>query len=224
MKQLVSQYSDYTLYKVGAEYLYKIAEFIVLENYGHHTGNLSSHNLANEIDYVYKEELEYSKTSQIYVLENRLKKIVGCIRVMLWDRLCELPIQKIFNINPLNYIISTEDATFWHIGRFAVSSCLNLSSITLFKKLMFFAIEPICKRSNSYMIAECDSKLLRVMGLLGIKTTKLSNGIHYLGSETIPVYSSKDDLSSFYNSYKHLLNNAKVMTQRYNAPWNYTKV
>lgn len=217
MKQFISQFSDYTLYKVGSEYLYKIAEFVVLENYSHHTENLSSYNLVNEIKYVYKEELEYSETSRVYILENSLNEIVGCIRVMLWNKLNELPIQKIFKINPLNYIANAEDAIFWHIGRFAISSSINVSSITIFKKLMFFAIEPIFGKSNSYMIAECDSKLLKVMGLLGIRTTKLSNGVHYLGSETIPVYSSQTDLSSFYNNYKYLLNDVIVPPHGYNV-------
>lgn len=67
---------------------------------------------------------------------------------------------------------------------------------------MIYAITPICEQQNSYMIAECDSKLLRVMGLLGISTVRLGSGVHYLGSETIPVYSNRMGLMSFYYKYK----------------------
>ena len=54
------------------------------------------------------------------------------------------------------------------------------------------------------MIAETDSKLLKVMNTLGIETVRLGHSINYLASETIPVYSSKNGLLLFYNHYENL--------------------
>lgn len=39
------------------------------------------------------------------------------------------------------------------------------------------------------------------MGLLGIDTVRLGEGVHYLGSETIPVYSTRKGLLNFYHKF-----------------------
>lgn len=69
----------------------------------------------------------------------------------------------------------------------------------------------LCTKRNwlfdqrSYMIAETDSKLLRVMNALGIKTKILGKSIYFLTSETIPINSSKRGLLPFYKHYNTLL-------------------
>lgn len=154
-----------------------------------------------EINSIYEEELMYKETSKIYVAEDINHKMIGCIRVFKWDKEIFLPVHKLFNIDPLNYMPETENSSIWHIGRFAVDSCAGIPTISLFKKLMMYAIYPICQEQEGYMIAECDCKLLRIMSLLGMDTVRLSSGIIYLGSETIPVYANKEGLSKFYNTY-----------------------
>lgn len=203
MKQFVKRHGSYSIFKVDSQYLHKIAELVVKANYNHHRENICSNDIEKEIQGVYMEELEYASSSQLYIAEDNSEQIIGCIRVMKWDLRYKLPIQKIFDINPLDYISNTpKNPTFWHIGRFAIDSCANVPNLSLFKQLMMYAITPICQQQNSYMIAECDSKLLRVMGLLGISTVRLGSGVHYLGSETIPVYANRKGLLSFYNKYK----------------------
>ena len=202
MKQFVGHYGNYCIFKVGSDYLYKIAEFVVKANYNHHTRNVFPIELEEEIEAIYQEELRCISSSQIFLVENNDGQMIGCIRVMKWDMVNELPIQKIFKINPLKSIDNINPtASIWHIGRFAVDSCANVSSVSLFKQLMVYAITPICQEKDSYMVAECDCKLLRVMGLLGIDTVRLGNGIHYLGSETIPVYSTRNGLLNFYHKF-----------------------
>lgn len=203
MKKLVEQYRNYSIFEVDSQYLHIIAELVVKANYDHHCGNICPNDLEKEIQDVYMEELEYVSSSRLYIAEDNSGQIIGCIRVMKWDLQHKLPIQKIFNINPIDYISNTQkNPTFWHIGRFAINSYTNIPNLSLFKQLMIYAITPICQQPNSYMIAECDSKLLRIMGLLGISTVRLGNGVHYLGSETIPVYANRKGLMSFYYKYK----------------------
>lgn len=203
MKQLIKQCGNYCIFRVDSEHLHQIAEFIVMANYNHHSAKIFPTKIKEEIEAVYQEELTYISSSQVFLVENNNGKMIGCIRVMKWDQINELPIQKIFNINPIDCIHNIQPITsIWHIGRFAVDSCGDISSISLFKQLMVYAITPICQEVHSYMIAECDSKLLRVMGLLGIDTIQLGKGIYYLGSETIPVYSTKEGLLNFYNKFK----------------------
>ena len=71
---------------------------------------------------------------------------------------------------------------------------------------MVYAVHPIVCDEKSYMIAETDSKLLKVMNALGIETIQLGHSINYLASETIPVCSSKNGLLLFYKHYRRLCN------------------
>ncbi|MBD5369205.1 MAG: hypothetical protein HDR83_08115 [Bacteroides sp.] len=91
------------------------------------------------------------------------------------------------------------------MGRFAIDPSPRFSTVTLFKQLMALAMAPILQEEDSYMIAETDSHLLRVMNSLGIETRQIGNPQIYLASETIPVCSSKKGLTKFYQRCYHLL-------------------
>lgn len=204
MEKLVYTNVYYTIWLLGKESLREIAEFVVKENYKHHAGNLSSSCIKEEIDTIYQEELLYVNNSTIFGVRDISGKIIGCIRVFKWDRKKILPIQKIFGISPLSAIHSEEDYNYWHIGRFAIDSFAGIPTITLFKQLMVYAVHPIVCDDKSYMIAETDSKLLKVMNALGIKTIQLGNSLNYLASDTIPVCSSKKGLRVFYDNHQKL--------------------
>jgi hypothetical protein len=204
-KTIVVQNENFSIYEVSKDFLFDIAKFVVRVNYKKHKGyDFITKVSEKEIESVYQEELSFADNSLIYIAENNKQQTIGCIRVIKWDKKSILPIEKIFNMNPLNYISGTSRSSYWHIGRFAVDFCECAASVSLFKRLMMYAIYPICQDYDGHMIAECDSKLLRVMNLLGIDTVNLSNGIEYLGSETIPVYASKKGLNKFYNNHYHL--------------------
>jgi hypothetical protein len=206
MKTFIAQSNNCCIYKVNEDYLYDVAEFIVKENYRHHAGLYVVNGMKKEIESVYQCELSFAETSQIYIAESNNNQIIGCIRVVRWNKKDTLPMQKIFNINPLSFIKSSIFSSYWHVGRFAVNFRTGIPNLSLFKQLMMCAIYPIYQEYDGYMIAECDSRLLKVMNLLGIDTISLSESVHYLGSETIPVYSDKIGLSKFYNTYYHLCN------------------
>lgn len=204
MKKLVYTNATYQIWQLGKENLYTLAEFVVKENYKHHTGSLASESIRDEIEAVYQEELLYADHSQIFMVYDKVGKIIGSIRVFKWDKEQTHPIQKIFGINPLDSIHSEAEYSYWHIGRFAIDSFAGVPTLTLFKQLMVYAVHPIVCDDKSYMIAETDSKLLKVMNALGIETTRLGDSIYYLASETVPVCSSKQGLSRFYAHYGKL--------------------
>jgi len=158
-----------------------------------------------EIEDIYHEELSYIKESFCFIVRNNNGNIIGSIRVFKWDKQTPTPMHKIFHIFPLNRIVNSSDSSFWHIGRFAINSYVGFSTMTLFKQLMTLAVTPIIKEKNSYMLAETDCHLLRVMNALGIKTERIGESLTYLASETIPVYSSKDGLTDFYKRFYPLL-------------------
>lgn len=187
-----------------------LSEFVVRENFKHHTNNILPTGYENDVMEIYLEEMNYINNSEIFVTRDSSGNILGSIRVLKWDYVSTLPLQKIFDINPLSVIGDIQLNDIWHIGRFAINK--EVSDVNLFKKLMVCAISPICKHKGNIAFAECDSKLLRVLRLLGIKANVIGESIDYLGSETIPVSMSYDGLIEFYNANKGLVSN-EVLNQ-----------
>lgn len=205
MEKAVISCKDYTIYRVGIDQLRDVANFVVTENYNHHSSGLLPESAMQDIEDIYNEEFSYSKDSFCFIVRNREGKMIGSIRVFKWDKQTPIPMQKIFHISPLEKVSDSPDTSFWHIGRFAIDSSAGFSTVTLFKQLMTLAVDPILREEDGYMIAETDSHLLRVMNALGIETKQIGNPLIYLASETIPIYSSKRGLTNFYKRCYPLL-------------------
>lgn len=184
--------------------LAELAKFVVEENFNHHCEHtIPPVQLQNDIEQICSEETSYFKNSEIFIVKDPLGSIQGSIRVLKWDYKTTLPLQKLFNINPLDVTYSQRVSSIWHIGRFATNK--KNQDRTLFRKLMICAIAPICKSEDSIAFAECDSKLLRVMNRMGIKTDIIGEPINYMGSETIPVSMNYDGLRGFYDANRFLV-------------------
>lgn len=205
MEKAIWSCNDYTIFRVGADRLHDIARFVVIQNYNHHSSEPIPDTAQEEIKDIYHEELSYSGDSEYFIVRDKKGSMIGSIRVFRWNKATPTPMQKIFNISPLEKVATTPEASFWHIGRFAIDSTVGFSTVTMFKQLMALAVTPILREDNSYMIAETDSHLLRVMNALGIETQQIGNSLIYLASETIPVYSSKKGLTNFYQKCYPLL-------------------
>ncbi|MDR6759860.1 hypothetical protein J2Y38_000039 [Flavobacterium sp. 2755] len=197
------------LERLELDQLSELAKFVVEENFSHHCEDVNSNELVTDTQEVYDEELNYFKDSEIFVAKDFSGNIQGSIRVIKWDYKTKLPLQKIFNIDPLSVFgYSDQFSSIWHIGRFATKK--NLKDKTLFKKLMVCAIAPICEQKNGVAFAECDSKLLRIMNLMGIKAQVIGASVHYLGSETIPIALNYDGLKEFYNNNKNFVTSFSI--------------
>lgn len=197
------------LERLEMEQLSELANFVVNENMTHHTGEEEeSENIQDLVKKIYYEDLNLFFNSEFFVSKDPSGEIEGAIRVVKWDYNQELPIQKLFQINPLQITNSKRRTPIWHIGRFATKK--NIGDRFLFKKLMVCAIAPLCKKKRGLAFAECDSKLLKVMRLLGIKANVLGKSINYLGSETIPISLDYEGLKEFYNENKKLMRRRKL--------------
>lgn len=183
--------------------LYDLAKFVVTENFKHHTSRINPLDYEKEINYVFKEELKYFGNAQVFVSRGGNISITGSIRVLRWNFLDTLPVQKMFNINPVVFSGGNHHKPVWHIGRFAIKK--GNRDINLFKQLMVCAIAPISNDENAVAYAECDNKLLRVLMAWGINARRIGNPVYYLGSETTPVCMAHDDLIDFYNKNKSLV-------------------
>ena len=145
------------------------------------------------------------------IVISSLETILGSIRILKWNYTDVLPIQKIFGINPLLVTNEPNINAIYHIGRFAIRK--DISDLNLFKKLLFYVAQLICKHPNNIAFAECDSKLLRILNLLGVKTSVIGASVNYLGSETIPIQIDYEGSIDFYNKNKHLMANDKQVSQ-----------
>ena len=177
MEKVIWSCNDYSILRVGTDRLHDIARFVVTQNYNHHSSEPIPDTARQEIEDIYREELSYSEDSACFIVRDKEGRMVG----------------------------DTPRTSFWHIGRFAIDSTSGFSTVTLFKQLMTLAVTPILREDDSYMIAETDSHLLRVMNALGIETRQIGNPLIYLASETIPVCSSKKELTKFYQRCYPLL-------------------
>lgn len=184
----------YHYHSCNKSMLFDLAKFVVEENYKHHNV-FSIKSSKDEIQEIYEEESTFDD-SKIFVTKDSFNSVIGSIRVMKWNRSNILPIQKIFQIN-INEIIIDRNCEIWHIGRFAIKKGVDTKGFNIFKSLMAYAINEVCKTENSVAVAECDSKLLRILNLLGLETTILADPIFYLGSETIPVLFTHKSLKRF---------------------------
>jgi len=195
----------YTNYPVqnDAHEILNLSRFVVAENFKHHTLGENRQDFQEEINSIYKEEMDNIKNSRIISLKNSSGKILGAIRTMKWDFINPLPIEKLFGINPLMTTEGKEVNEIWHVGRFAINK--NVGGTRLLKKLMVSAIAPIVKHKGNMLFAEVDAKLLRVLNLMGIKSRIIGDSIDYLGSKTYPVSMSYNGLIKFYNENKHLI-------------------
>ncbi|MDD6541515.1 MAG: hypothetical protein PUF32_04335 [Prevotella sp.] len=207
MEKKLASFKEYEIFMADESSLNEIASFVVRENYAHHTNSCSeATTVASVAEILEMERYLYDDKSRIFIARTLQGKMIGCIRSFHWDKIKELPIEKIYGINPLRVIHSENKYSYWHIGRFAISKDVDISTLTLFKRLMVLAVKPIVDDRFSYMIAEIDSRLLKVMTLLGFKTRQIGKSINYLASETVPVYSSKRGINGFYSRYGNLCN------------------
>ena len=194
--------------KLPKTQLLDLAKFVVKENIKHHKNNKLPVDYMNDVNSIYSEELNYYNTSEIYIVKDSLETILGSIRILKWNYTDVLPIQKIFGINPLLVTNEPNINVIYHIGRFAIRK--DISDLNLFKKLLFYVAQLICKHPNNIAFAECDSKLLRILNLLGVKTSVIGASVNYLGSETIPIQIDYEGSIDFYNKNKHLVENILI--------------
>lgn len=209
------EFSKCYLKKSQSFNLLKLARFVVDQNYHHHTDNKKPLSYENEIEEIASEAAYFQNISDVFLAYNYKGNIVGSIRLIKWDFKVILPIQKIFDINPISVFKNYSQNNIYHIGCFAISP--EAEDNTLFKKLMLAAIFPVCNSNGGVVFAEIDSKLLRVIKILGIDVNIIGKPINYLGSETIPIAITKNGFSLFYERNTALLDSININLSEYST-------
>jgi hypothetical protein len=227
MEKLIASFKEYNIWELDTEHLPELARFVVTENYRHHTGVCDTDVAYAEIEDIYLEELQYIPYSKTFVARDLENCIIGAIRMMQWDYHAELPMEKIFGKSPLQKVLSVNsNVDIWHVGRFAVSQQTKVSCLSLFKQLIVCAIAPVMVYPSSIILAECDSKLERILSALGIQISRLGESIHYLGSETIPINITRQGIEQFFNrEYSFLTQKSSCDVERtLSDTWNFLRI
>lgn len=166
-----------------------------------------------EIEEVVNDDIDHFNHAYFYAIKNSDNKIIGTVKVCLWDEGLIFPLQRHFGIEIKDFIneLSFRPNNIWHLGRLAVDHeeisldpILNKNRVAIFKVLLLAAFRHICTDNNNIMIAECDSRLNEKVKLLGINSIPIGKSRQYLGSETIPIYNTGKELKQFLNKYRHV--------------------
>ena len=194
--------------KLEKDELFKLAEFVVRENFIHHcTAGWSTEEVNTAIHTLYQEDLAIFDDSYFYVAMKG-DKIIGSVKVTRWDGMSPLPVERLFNIDMTRF----EMQQVWHVGRFAIS-WEEKAGARLLRKLITLAIYPICMEEDALMVAECDSKFVRGMEMMGIKTAALGMGKYYLGSLTLPIYAEREWLKEYLDKSPYLKEMSEVFQE-----------
>ncbi|MEO7976387.1 hypothetical protein [Flavobacterium sp.] len=194
------------LFEISQNEIFLMSKFVITENLNPHIKAFSN-TCQKDIDAVYHEEMELLKNSKIFIFKNELDELIGTIRVLRWDFISPLPIQKSYGVNPFLCIEGEAINDIWHIGRLAIKK--GIQDTNLLKKLLVCAIAPVCAHKDNIAFAEIDAEMLRVLRLLGIKAKTVGKSREYLGCDNIPVSISYHGLIDFYNENKHMVSTQK---------------
>lgn len=213
MERNIIETEGYTIVETDSCSLEEIVEFVVKENYLHHLKRLPE-NISKEIEELITEEKRLLSTSKFFVARDNDNRLIGCIRLHLWNHNLDLPISKFLGSSETS-TSQDEISTVWHIGRFAVKHFDHKVDISLFKALMICAISPIIQMPDSIMLAETDIKLLSSLKCMGIYLKALAFPQYYLGSLTIPSYAKSRDLQPFYERNSSILTPSNILTKNF---------
>jgi len=184
--------------KIRFNQLNSLIYFVVKENLSRYKTDNPKLDFKSCVRKIYNEEKILFKDSNYYVLRSSEGSLLGSIRTLELkdDSNYILPIQNLFNIHPFDVIKKNFKSVF-HIGRFAIKS--NVQDISILKAFITLSIISVCNHPKNVAFAECDSKLLKTLNLIGINAKILGEPVTYLGSKTYPILLEYNGLIDFYN-------------------------
>lgn len=97
MEKIICQFNEYAIYEADNQCADAVAEFVLQENYKHHTGEYLDTNDGCET--LHTNEIKYSN-AKFYLARDKVGTLIGSIRIFHWNRRDLLPMERLFNINP----------------------------------------------------------------------------------------------------------------------------
>ena len=100
MDKLIATHNEYKIWQLSKESLVEFVSFVLKENYKEEPYP------KGELIKVYNDELSNYNNSKIFAAKDNEGKIIGAIRLMQWNKNSELPITRLFGLNPMEYIVT----------------------------------------------------------------------------------------------------------------------
>lgn len=179
----------------------ELISFVIHQNYLHH----GEHKMLNDLEdlnaALCAEEQHYVP-SHIFLAVSK-GEMCGSIRIFKKKPFQQLPMEKLYPIALQK--VAGENEAVYHIGRFAIRKGIDQNGFRIFKTLMVQALNIATQDQGGVVLAECDSKLLRTLRLLGIEAEAIGVPIFYMGSETIPIRLPWAGYQDFLKKNKSLL-------------------
>lgn len=204
MDTLIENYTPYSLWSVSEKNLIHFSEFVANANYLIHQKKYAPD---WEIQDVLEHETELYPHSEFFALKNSDNNYIGAIRATLWDGTFSLPMDREFGIDIQRVIRERgfKPTEIWHVARFAIHNYKNSGiqmnfeeRLRIIRILLSSVIKLICKHSDNIMLAECDERFLNINPFIGIVGNEIiGKPLMYLGSPTIPVINTANNLSMF---------------------------
>ncbi len=96
---------NYTISRLQTSELHELIHFVVEQNYSHHSSQTDKGAIEEDtLSLVDEERMICCNGSLTYVARSLSGQMIGSIRTCHWDRKATLPMQKIFDINPMEVI------------------------------------------------------------------------------------------------------------------------
>lgn len=199
MDRLVHQFQNFSLWRISQASLKEACEFVVGTNYLIHKAGYPE-NMQSEAEFIHNQESRFFDRSVFYAARNNEGRLLGTIRILHWEGKDRLPIQDIFDINIGKIVMENNIDTdrMWHAGCFAINArSMKTFCVSILKALLSQAAAHVCMEEDSLLLAECDRKLCDKLKLLNVVLKEAGKSKYYIGSETVPVYSTSNQLKAF---------------------------
>ena len=187
---------EYSISVIAANELYEAVEFVIMTNYKIHNFVANKEEFESDIRSIYESEKKIFEKSFFYIVTDSENRIVGSLRVLIGKQQ-ELDFMYNVGIDVAGDIC--------HIGRFAIDQHgENKMGGKLFKHLILIAFSHVCQCVDNVLVAECDIKLAHILQKMNIGIVEIGVPFMCLGSETVQVYASYQNIVEYYTKNKLL--------------------
>lgn len=195
MKKEIGYIHEYRICQIDKDDISEVVKFVVKTNYKKHHFMADSEFINSEIAQICDFEEKIFNRSVFYAIIDKNQQIVGALRVSKENKY-ELKLPDTIDLSSVNKV--------YHIGRFAIDQTNNNLNIELFKRLINIAFSLVCQDKNNILIADCDTKLCRILRKMGIGLIPVGAPFFCVGSETVSVYLPYDNVIKYYLEYNLL--------------------
>lgn len=192
MKEEIGYINEYRICQIDKDDIPEVVKFVIETNYKKHHFMVDSKFMNAEIAQICDFEEKIFDRSVFYTVIDKQQQIVGALRISNENK---------YELKSPNAIDLISANKVYHIGRFAIDQANNSLGAEIFKKMIVIAFSFVYQDKNNILIADCDTKLYRVLRRMGVNLISIGAPFFSIGSETVSVYLPYENMIKFYLEY-----------------------